>query len=160
MAAANLLADTGGLEDRERKILERRWIEDGRHYEAVSRNQRLGYYLLRVPAIIGSATVPVLASLDASTIPTAVVGLVVAVLTALDAFFKYGVRWQQQRSAAVWLRSEGWQFLELSGDYEGKSRSEAYKFFIGRLERAHAATELSYLDVFAPTPQDGEKRGR
>jgi hypothetical protein len=81
-----------------------------------------------------------------------------AELSLLSAI-RYGVRWQHQARAAAWLRSEGWHFLSLLGDYKEKSRSDAYRLFIDRVDRAHEATELSYLDLFARIPQDEEKRG-
>ena len=56
-----------------------------------------------------------LAGLGAGRVATAFVGLVVAILTALDSLFRFGFRWQQARRAADAVAFEGWEFLERIG---------------------------------------------
>jgi len=95
----------------------------------------LPYYIIRVPIILGAATVPVLASLSVPKLVTALVGLGVAILSGLDSFLRFGLRWQQQRRAAASIEFEGWQFRELSGHYaKHTAHKDALKVFLGRLE--------------------------
>jgi hypothetical protein len=119
-----------------------------KNFERLWRNQRGFYHFLRIPIILGATTIPVLASLSVDRLATALVGLVVAALTGLDSYFQLRDRWQQHRRTATDLESQGWAFLELSGDYEGKSRREAYKLFIGRLESINNRAAQAYLNIF------------
>lgn len=136
----------------QRKAVRARWIDEGRRYDALWRNSRFAHYGTRIPIIGGSVTVPVLVSLSLPRIATALVGLVVAVLTGLDSFFQYSDRWKQQRRAATAIKSEGWEFVELSAVYknyrEGKPRADAYTFFLTRLEELIEKLERTYIDLF------------
>ena len=136
------------LTSEQRTIVRSRWLDQGKRYDALWRNQRLAHHWFRVPIIIGAATVPVLAGLNVSRVATALVGLMVAVLTGLDSFLQYGVRWRQQRRAATVIGSEGWAFLELSGRYRGMKHAAAYPDFLKHLEALLLQLELSYLELF------------
>jgi hypothetical protein len=154
--AAEVLANDSGLTPAQLKIVQARWIDQGRRSDALWRNQRLAYYSFRVPIIVGAATVPVLASLQVPHLFTAMVGLVVAVLTGLDSFLHYGVRWQHQRRAATALTFEGWAFLELTGVYSGLEKDKAYRLFLKRIEELNERLEMNYLDLFresGPNPR-------
>ena len=147
-----------GLMTQQCKILKSRWVEQTKMYERLWRGQRWGYYALRIPIIIGATTIPVLASLAVPNEVTAFVGLAVALLTALDSFLQLGPRWQQHRHAATELGFEGWQFLEQSGTYAGKSWQGAYKEFIAELEAMNRRFATAYLDLFrARGKQDDDK---
>jgi hypothetical protein len=130
------------------RILKTRWVEQAKMYERLWRGQRSVYYLVRVPIIVGATTIPVLASLGVDKLVTALVGLAVALLTALDSFFQLGTRWQQHRHTATELGFEGWEFLELAGGYAGEARQAAYKTFITQLEAMNRRAALTYLDLF------------
>ena len=146
------------LDPNQLDIVKMRWLEPAKHYDRLWFEHRLIYYGFRVPIIIGAATVPVLASLEVPALATALVGLGVAILTGLDSFFRYGLRWQQQRRAAATLEAEGWQFLELSGPYaepdehkgdKGEfTHKTAYTKFLGRLETLNRQLATRYLDLF------------
>jgi hypothetical protein len=84
-------------------------------------------------------------------IATVLVGLVVAILTALDGLFRLGSRWQQARLAEEMLSSEGWRFIGLTGDaYEGiEQRKDAYKVFLARLEKLNEQLSLMRLGLFS-----------
>jgi hypothetical protein len=156
--AADVLENDSGLTPAQLKIVQARWIDQGRRSDALWRNQRLAYYAFRVPIIIGAATVPVLASLQVPHLFTAAVGLAVAILTGLDSFLHYGVRWQHQRRAATALTFEGWAFLELTGVYAERSKDEAYRLFLKRLEELNERLETNYLDLFRESAQNPRSR--
>ena len=147
------------LDETELEIVRLRWLEKAARGDSQWRSHRMAYYGFRVQIIIGAATVPVLASLDVANVVTALVGLVVAILTGLDSFFRYGLRWQQQRRSAVELESEGWEFLELSGEYaEFESHNAALRTFLGNLEESNKRLALTYLDLFGEaSPSRPEK---
>jgi hypothetical protein len=157
--ADGLLTGLDGLDDQQREIVKVRWLEEAMRYDRSWRAQRIVYYCFRVPIVIGAATVPVLASLAVAKLATALVGLGVAILTGLDSLFRLGLRWQQERRSANAIIFEGWQFLELSGpDYRGKSRSDAYQLFLGRLEQLNERLSSTYLELFADEAQSPRRQ--
>jgi|HubBroStandDraft_1064217.scaffolds.fasta_scaffold361770_1 hypothetical protein len=149
------------LTDEQRRILNTRWVGQTKMYERLWRGQRTVYYLIRVPIILGAATVPVIASLSVPRLATALLGLMVASLTGLDSFFQLGSRWQQHRHAATALGFEGWEFLELTGSYAKMTRPQAFEAFVKRLESMNKSFALSYLDLFraASKGKDDSKAG-
>jgi hypothetical protein len=146
------------LSSEEVGVVKSRWIDQTIMYERQWRTQRWVYYLFRVPIILLATTIPVLASLAVPKEVTAFVGLAVALLTALDGFFQLGTRWQQHRHAAVEVGFEGWEFVELSGQYAKAARKPAYKAFVTNLESLNKRLASTYLDVFRAAGKDGKQR--
>lgn len=148
--AALLIDSVDGLDEQERHILHSRWLNEARRYDELWHKQRLAYFGLRAPMIIGAATVPVLAGLSVPTGITAVTGLAVAILTGFDGLFRLGERWRQGRVAATTITVEGWRFLELSGDIYGvMERRDAYKLFLSRLEEMNERVSMRRVDIFS-----------
>jgi hypothetical protein len=140
--------DGVGLDDVEREIVETRWLGEVLRWEKTWQLQRLFYTWLRIPIIIGAATVPVLAGLHVPAVATALVGLLVAILTSLDGLFHLESRWTQARLAASKLKSEGWQFLGQTGPYKGLDRHLAFQQFLGRIETINRELEVARLALF------------
>ena len=106
------------------------------------------YYILRLTTIIGGVIVPALVSLNvgdgaAAAIQTMtfVVSLVVALSAAVEEFFHYGERWRHYRRTVELLKSEGWQFFQLSGPYANMTHVQAYPALAARVE------DLSHEEV-------------
>lgn len=63
---------------------------------------------------------------------------IVAILAAVDQFFKFGDRWRHYRRTAEALKSHGWQFFELGGAYALYSKSgghaAAFPVFTAQVE--------------------------
>lgn len=139
------------LSEAQLSVVKARWLDVQEKWENLWQRQRSIYwYCFRVPIIVGAATVPVLASLDASTTATALVGLGVAVLTGLDSFFKLETKWQQARLAADATSIEGWRFIELSErPYRGKDHRTAYPEFLARIERLNERLARERLDLYS-----------
>jgi hypothetical protein len=128
-----------------------RWLRVAERHDNLWRSHRAAYYwVFRVPSIVLAATVPVLVSLNVNRSVTALLALALASLTALDGFFRYGLRWQQQRRAAADNEFEGWRFIELSGPEYSKhtSHQEVYKLFLTRIENTNERLATTYLDLF------------
>ena len=90
--------------------------------EAAAQRTRTRYYALRLTTVVGAVIVPALVSINALggaetaiTWLTFAVSLVVAVSAAVEGFFRFGDRWRHYRSLVEELKSEGWDFHELSG---------------------------------------------
>ena len=91
--------------------------------EAQASKARNRYYRLRLITIIGGVVLPGLVSLNINsnsiktTLTWATFGLsqIVAASAAIEEFFHYGERWRHYRRTVESLKTQGWQFFELSG---------------------------------------------
>ena len=130
-------------------MIRRRWLKEAEHYDSLWRRQRWKDYALRIPLLVGAATVPVLAGLDVRHGYVALVGLGVAIVASLDSLFQLGDRWRKLRQTANLMTHEGWCFIELTGPYiDESSHTEAYRRFLDRLEDLNATQTEGYLRVF------------
>ena len=80
---------------------------------------------------------------------TFIVSLVVALSAAVEEFFRYGERWRHYRRMTESLKSEGWQFLQLSGAYANQTHIEAYPSFAARVEELSREEVESYITQLA-----------
>ncbi|HEX6727178.1 MAG TPA: DUF4231 domain-containing protein, partial [Nitrospira sp.] len=121
------------LPELNKEFMRARWLElviwmDGKAKESV-----WWYRRLRLATIIGGVIVPALVSLNIGSDTQAliqtitfIVSLVVAFSAAVEEFFRYGERWRHYRQMTESLKSEGWQFLQLSGPYATHTHIQAY----------------------------------
>jgi hypothetical protein len=129
------------LSDVQKHALRSRWIDRVVWTEKHATRARRSYYALRLTAICGGVLVPALVSLNLGSLGDSVVrwfafvaSLMVALTIAVEEFFHFGDRWRHFRRTAEWLKIEGWQFLQLAGDYRRKTHAEAYPLFARRVE--------------------------
>ncbi|HEY9880552.1 MAG TPA: DUF4231 domain-containing protein [Leptolyngbyaceae cyanobacterium] len=102
------------------------------------------HYRLRLTAIILGVIVPILIGLDMGNeranrakqyLAIALSGLV-AISAAVEEFFHYGERWNNYRRTVESLKTQGWQFSQLSGPYISySSHSEAFPIFADQVEQ-------------------------
>lgn len=140
------------LPELNKEFMRARWLElviwmDGKAQESV-----WWYRRLRLATIIGGVIVPALVSLnvgdDAAPLVktlTFIVSLVVALSAAVEEFFRYGERWRHYRHMTESLKSEGWQFLQLSGGYANQTHIQAYPAFAARVEALSREEVESYI---------------
>ena len=70
---------------------------------------------------------------------------------AVEGFFRYGERWRHYRRTAELLKTEGWQFLQLTGHYRRHiAHGSAYPLFASRID-AGAKQTLAELYQGGPT---------
>jgi hypothetical protein len=105
------------LEPIQRDYLSSRWLDQVRWMEGRARSCQRWYYGLRLGTITGGVVIPALVGLDiAGTVAVGVkwlvfgLGLLVALATSIDGFFRFGERWRHYRLTVELLKSEGWQF--------------------------------------------------
>jgi len=85
-----------------------------------------------------------------------VVSLVVAISGGLEALYNYGAIWREKRAAAELIKSEGFSFLQLVGEYEKfQSHKDAYKLFASNVERLIRSEIKDY--IVAATPNKDSK---
>lgn len=140
------------LPELNKQFLRTRWLElviwmDGKAQESV-----WWYRRLRLATIIGGVIVPALVSLNIGSdmqgliqAITFIVSLVVAMSAAVEEFFRYGGRWRHYRRMTESLKSEGWQFLQLSGGYANQTHIQAYPVFAARVEALSSEEVESYI---------------
>lgn len=137
-----ILIDSLDLEERQKHILKSRWLDQVAWTEGKTAHARNWYYGLRLTTIIGGLIVPALIGLNFEGTISDIfrwivfsLSLMVAITNAVEEFFQYGERWRHFRRIAEMLKSEGWQFFQLSGSYSRRnSHAHAYEKFASRVE--------------------------
>jgi Protein of unknown function (DUF4231) len=130
------------LEPLQQDFLRSRWLDQVRWMEGRAGACQRWYYRLRLITIAGGVVIPALVGLDiAGTVAVWVkwlvlgLGLLVALATSVEAFFRFGDRWRHYRRTVELLKSEGWQFFQLSGPYaQAANHVAAYPTFAARVE--------------------------
>lgn len=134
-----------GLQPLQKDYLRMRWLDQVLWMEGRAARARDRYYQLRVTAILGGVLVPVLVGLTPVEgerkmlqffrYATAGLGAMVAMSSAIEQFFNYGDRWRTYRRSVELLKSNGWQFSQLTGPYSKFTSHEgAYLLFVSQVE--------------------------
>lgn len=133
------------LSDIQRQFLRSRWLDQVLWMEKKASHCRDWYYRLRVTAIVLGVIVPILVGLDFPAersalnepkkyLTIALSGLV-AISAAVEEFHQYGKRWYNYRRTVESLKSQGWQFSQLSGPYGTfTSHKVAFPVFADQIE--------------------------
>jgi hypothetical protein len=137
------------LKDLQKRFLFSRWLDQVMWMETQASKARNRYYTLRLVTIIGGVVLPGLVSLNINNtnvnlsdkVKTALIwstfGLsqFVAASAAIEEFFHYGERWRHYRRTVESLKTQGWQFFQLSGPYERYGDHEmAFTIFARQIE--------------------------
>ncbi|MDH5253248.1 MAG: DUF4231 domain-containing protein, partial [Nitrospira sp.] len=125
----------------------------------------LRHNILRLTTIIGGVIVPALVSQNvgggaATMIQTItfIVSLLVALSAAVEEFFHYGERWRHYRRTVESLKSEGWQFFQLSGPYANLTHVQAYPAFAARVEELSREEVETYMTQVAKEKREKDDK--
>lgn len=141
------LFDNLDLQDRQRHYLKSRWLDQVLWMEGRAGKARDMHYRLRLTTIIGGVLVPALVSLNFTgndnqylkqtvSISTFMLSQIVAVCAATEQFFNHGERWRHYRRGVETLKTQGWQFFELTGPYQSFStHQQAFSTFASQTEQ-------------------------
>jgi hypothetical protein len=146
----NKLFEGMNLGDGQRHFLRSRWLDQVLWMEGKANLSRDRHYLLRITTIIGGVILPALVSLNINiTSPLQVnersrniiiwstfgLSQIVAISAAIEEFFHYGERWRHYRRTVESLKTQGWQFSQLTGPYRDyTSHQQAFNLFAGNVE--------------------------
>ncbi|MDZ8188164.1 MAG: DUF4231 domain-containing protein [Nostoc sp. ChiSLP02] len=149
----NKLFEGMKLGDVQRHFLRSRWLDQVLWMEGKANFSRDRYYFWRLSTIIGGVILPALITLNLNTdlknkipgtnievknlinVSTFVLGQFVAISAAVEEFFHYGERWRHYRRTVESLKTQGWQFSQLTGPYRDyTSHEQAFNFFAGQVE--------------------------
>lgn len=130
------------LTDMQRHFLRSRWLDQVLWMEGRADQARRRYYALRLLAALGGVLVPTLVSLgragQAGNVMrglTIGLSLMVAMSVAVEELIRFGERFRHYRRTVELLKSEGWQFFQLSGPYRRRTtHRDAYPAFAARVE--------------------------
>jgi Protein of unknown function (DUF4231) len=137
------------LGDVQKHFLRSRWLDQVLWMEGKANSSRDRHYFLRITTIIGGVILPALVSLNINTtLPSnniqtnkviiwSTFGLsqIVAISAAIEEFFHYGERWRHYRRTVESLKTQGWQFSQLTGPYRSYiSHEQAFNLFAGNIE--------------------------
>ncbi|MBD2727719.1 DUF4231 domain-containing protein [Nostoc sp. FACHB-892] len=136
------------LGDVQKHFLRSRWLDQVIWMEGKANFSRDRHYLLRITTIVGGIILPALVSLNINSTlqvndrvknviiwSTFSLSQIVAISAAIEEFFHYGERWRHYRRTVESLKSQGWQFSQLTGPYYNyTSHEEAFNLFAGHVE--------------------------
>lgn len=143
----NTLFENLNLQPQQKHYLKSRWLDQVLWMEGRSGKARDMHYRLRLTTIIGGVIIPALVSLNftgndqaqfkqAIAASTFFLSQAVAISAATEQFFNYGDRWRHYRRSVESLKTQGWQFFELTGPYESsKTHEQAFSVFANQVEQ-------------------------
>jgi len=128
------------LPDLCKQSLKSRWLDQLVWADKKAEQCRRWHYRLRLTTIVGGVLLPALVSINFQVgnqlgkdneyfriwfpyVPF-VLSQIIAVCAATEEFLRFGDRWRDYRQLAEDLKSEGWQYLQLSGPYRYKTHEE------------------------------------
>jgi hypothetical protein len=159
------LIDAVDLDDMQRRFVRSRWLDQVLWMESRADHARRRYYGLRLTAALGGVTVPTLVGLgtdgtagDVLRGLTIGLGLLVAMSVAVEELIRYGERFRHYRRTVELLKSEGWQFFQLSGPYRryGTHRL-GYPSFAARVEGIIQPSVEVYVSELVAEHKEGKE---
>lgn len=163
------LIDQLKLSDLQKQFLKSRWLDQLIWLEGKAGKSQTMHFRLRLVTIIGGVIIPAMVSLNVNDGRTkeavfwGTFGLaqVVAISAAVEEFFHYGERWTQYRKTAEMLKTEGWQFFQLSGPYHAsKTHNGAYRSFADRVEKLIQEDVSAITEVMQDDDDDRDEENQ
>jgi hypothetical protein len=134
----------------QRKAIKERYRFMMAEYRLRCRFYTVMFYLLRMTMTVGSLAVPALLSIQTTTVSASAMywftwGLSLAVTTAngVTTLFKLDKRFFMLHATAERLRTETWQYVQLSGRYSGHhghvkpTHANQFVYYCSQLEKIH-----------------------
>ncbi len=157
------LIDGLDLKDKQRnEYLKARWLNYVLWWDSRATIARRRYFALRSAVVIGGALIPALVGLRELvvwgpqswifSVASILASLVVAICAGVESLFGFGEIWREKRAAAELIKSEGFRFFQLTGDYRnaGKSHADLYPKFAAKVEDIIASEIKDYVIAVKP----------
>jgi hypothetical protein len=155
------------LTDLQKHFLKSRWLDQVLWLEKKAAFCRDRYYSLRITAIVLGVIVPILVGLEMGSDRSnkikqyLTIGLsgTVAVAAAVEEFFHYGERWYNYRRTVECLKTQCWQFSQLSGNYQKyKTHAEAFSIFADQVEQLIQQDVEVYVTQIVANTEDTQQQ--
>jgi hypothetical protein len=156
------------------EYVDARWLNYVEWWDSRASNAKRKYQMLRGSVVIAGALVPALVGLRELqvlnkygwifAVASIAASLVVAICAGIESLFNYGDIWREKRAAAELIKSEGFSFLQLTGEYKDyKDHKDALKQFAANVEQLIRNEIKDYIVAVAPkepgrTPGDAGTR--
>src|SRR5262245_9389825 len=87
------------------------------------------------------------------------VRLMAAICAGVERLFSFGDIWREKRAAAELIKSEGFSFLQLTGDYkEFTTHSDAFQRFAANIEGLIRSEIKEYVVAVSPKPESNKDK--
>lgn len=147
------------------EYIDARWLNYIEWWDSRSGDAKRKYQALRAAVVIAGALIPALVGLRelyaesrysrVIAVASIFASLAVAICAGLENLYRYGDIWREKRAAAELIKSEGFSFLQLAGQYQSyRTHAEAYKQFAARIEQLILGEIKDYISVVATTSSD------
>ena len=157
---------TAGLDLGDQKLneyIDARWLKYVEWWDSRASNAKWKYQALRSAVVIAGALIPALVGLRELkvvgeyswifAVASIVASLVVAICAGMESLFGFGDIWREKRAAAELIKSEGFSFFQLSGEYAlFKTHKEAYQSFAKNVEDLVRNEIKDYILAVSPKP--------
>lgn len=158
-----------GRDKRLNDYLDARWVNYIEWWDSRSQDAKKWHQWLRGAVVIAGALIPALVGLrelaDAKkyawvfAVGSIIASLVVAICAGLESLYNYGAIWREKRAAAELIKSEGFSFLQLAGEYKDfPNHAAAFKQFAGNVEILIRSEIKDY--IVAVTPRTSGEPGQ
>jgi hypothetical protein len=117
------------------------------YYDKTARRMKRRHLQTRSAAAVGAVLIPVVSnlawepviagiSIHVATVGASLIGVVVALILALEGVFHFKDQWQNFRGTEQYLLSQRCRFENRVDDYQALSDLDAFKLFVSRVENA------------------------
>ncbi len=147
------------------EYIEARWLNYVEWWDSRASNAKRKYHALRSAVVIAGALIPALVGLRelqvwskhawVFAVASILASLVVAICAGVESLFSFGDIWREKRAAAELIKSEGFSFLQLTGDYKNYTvHKDALKRFAANVEQLIRNEIKDYIVAVAPKKPD------
>tara|TARA_R110000787_G_scaffold16774_14_gene52632 strand:+ start:148 stop:669 length:522 start_codon:yes stop_codon:yes gene_type:complete len=129
--------DSMDLEDHQTTFMKDRFLEEFLYATKKADISKSKYFFICVIQIIGSVLIPVIASVDATSIrdwSVVIIGALVALCVNFEKLFHYSTQWQLCRMTDSALRDEWFDFVGLLNGYKDKTHKESFFEFAEKIQ--------------------------
>ena len=152
------------------EYIQARWLKYIEWWDGRAKDAKTNYQRMRSAVIIAGALIPALVGLRELNVLgeyawifavlSIIASLVVAICSGFEGSFNYNGIWREKRAAAEIIKSEGFSFLQLIGDYKDfGSHKEAFKTFAENVENLIRHEIKDYIIATGSTPPKGSGTG-
>ena len=157
--------DLGDLKRNE--YVNARWLKYVEWWDSRAADAKWKYFALRSAVVIAGALIPALVGLRELhvwgdhawifAVASIIASVVVAICAGVESLFNYGDIWREKRAAAELIKSEGFSFLQLTGDYkEFTTHANAFQRFTANVEGLIRSEIKEYIVAVSSKPGNGK----
>lgn len=146
------------LQTRIDSYMSNRWQDQYNYYSKKAASNKVVYQRVRLIIVLAGLAIPVLVTIpNTATWLTAVLGLTVSAMTAVEAIYHYGDNWRAFRQAAEQLKRERVYYDAGVGRYAADPAA-AFNAFVEHCEDIMAQESSTFFKRDEQMQQSGQQR--